>query len=82
MNILKKVKTFNYVLTKTEVFKYTCIVTGFLKKMFLQIDIRIPLSIIINASVGIFHPLSDFDGQTLGALDNLTLREMDYEEIN
>ena len=37
--------------------------------------------LIFNPLIGIFFPLSDYDPQTLSALDNLTLNDMDYELI-
>ena len=43
--------------------------------------INIYNKLIFNPLIGIFFPLSDYDPQTLSALDNLTLNDMDYELI-
>ena len=36
---------------------------------------------IFSPLLGIFYPLSDYDPQTLSALDNLTLTDMDFELV-
>lgn len=43
--------------------------------------INIYNKLIFSPLLGIFYPLSDYDPQTLSALDNLTLAEMDFELI-
>ena len=43
--------------------------------------INIYNKLIFNPLLGIFYPLSNYDPQTLSALDNLTLSDMDFELI-
>ena len=43
--------------------------------------INIYNKLIFSPLLGIFYPLSDYDPQTLSALDNLTLAEMDFELV-
>ena len=43
--------------------------------------INIYNKLIFSPLLGIFYPLSDYDPQTLSALDNLTLNDMDYELV-
>ena len=43
--------------------------------------INIYNKLIFSPLLGIFYPLSDYDPQTLSALDNLTLADMDFELV-